>query len=347
MALDITGLQEFIKLVPDLVSTTIYQDSILNRMPVAVNEYPYSDPGKFKVRRIISSANLSDCCVINDGTTKFAESELEAVCILDRETICEADMASILRNGDIVYTAGNESAGSLGELIVREKLQAHIDAIDMLAFLGDKTSLDNNLNKLDGWITQAEASLANTDTTTRATQLNIATGNVWTAFNQMKAALPINARKWGQVGVFVPEEFVDAYNTYFINANNFNVMPDLTNSNPYSNRPVVGNSNFILVPVSALNGTGQYMMTPFKNLVYLYSRKNDVNTVSWRYSEDLERYVWRVKHIMGVGFLATAYVVFGEIDDSVMTGNFAVDVNIVSPLGANGGVATDDSGVAP
>lgn len=334
MALDISSLQEYVKLYPDLLIKTVYQDTMLNMFPVEI--YDRQTPGPYKARIFEPAAHLAECCTIPDGESSVIEVDMEAVCLLDGSEYCETDLAQILRNEDFVFTAGNESAGSIEEQITLGQISAFTEVLDILTFQGDKTASSENLNKIDGLIKQA----VDSPDTIRLT----ATGsNAVQILQQAALSIPVNAYKMGQIAIFVPEDFGNAFQVGLLNLNNQWLNPGQVNLHPYNGFPLPGFGNITVIPTRGLNGTNNILITPIKNILWLTNRTNDHNTLDWDYDKYHQKYYWRIKTIFGVKLLIPEWAVLVTYDAAALNNLGGIPVDIVSPRGANGGVLTDDT----
>lgn len=340
MAINLTGLQDYVRLYPALLEKLTYRDSVLGLFQAHTG----NDPGKVLIRIYDANANLSNCCTTPDDTDNVNEKEVEAICLQSRSEYCETDLAKLLNDGSIRYTAGNESAGKAEEIITDQRLAAVQIAIDRLVFQGDKDSLDSNLNKLDGLIKQA------TDATD-SVKLNITQGNAYSAILQVILAIPAEAYDLGRVAIFVPKELESAYQAALISLNQFNYNPGvIVNDNVNRRQSFPGFGEIDIVGTRGLNGTNTIIATPYNNVHWLTSLEGDHTTMKWGYAEYHEKYYWYVKFILGITFGIDEYVVVATLDPSVITTPYSqsvtiqndpLNVAVTAPLGANGGVLTD------
>lgn len=320
MAIDITGLQEYITLHPRLLQTKVWEDTILKKIPV--QEYPNTTPGKHIARIFTPIANLSECCSIPTGNSNIVDKELSAICIEDGQEYCEVDLAAILRNEDFRFTAGQESTGSLAQQIIDGQLAAFTEAIDNLVFQGDVTSSDPNLNKLDGLIKQANDS-------TLTQKLTFADEDVYTMLQRIAISSNINARKMGKIAIFVGREVADALQLQLINRNLFQYNPGTYSYE--SDIDLLGFAGFTIVPTRGLDGTNTIIATPFSNIAWLYSRRDDVNTLDWDYEKYHQKYYWRIKTILGIGYAIDEFVTIATFDEAVLTNPYCPCTTTVEP----------------
>lgn len=330
--LNISTLQDYVKLYPELLTNIIFRDTIVRRFANSIETWTNEEPGQTLMRIFEPQAHLADCCTTPDGESDIVEKMVEAICLMDGQEFCETDLAKILRKGDMRFTAGMENAGSIEQVITEGQIAAFVEAIDKLIFQGDKASADTNLNKYDGLLKQATAN---------GVTVNVTTGDMYDALKQLIAALPVNARRQGQVAVFVGEEYADAIQASYINRNLYHYNSGTYEA--YSDNTILGYAGFTVIPTPGLTGTNQILVTPLKNIVWITNRQDDMVTLDWDYSKYHQKYYFRIKTIFGVTFKIDEWAVVGTIDPAVLTNAPSVNVSIVNPLGANGGVLTTDT----
>lgn len=160
MAIDISSLSEYVKIYPSLLLNNFYENLTIAN----ANVYDVSGivPGKFSARFLDVKGNLQQCCTVPTNSDKVAERVSKAVCIMDGEDYCEVDLSAVLSNAvaeadRVRFTAGKENAGSVEQIITEAHINAFVEALETLSWVGDVTSPDSNLNKVDGLITIAEA----------------------------------------------------------------------------------------------------------------------------------------------------------------------------------------------
>lgn len=329
MAIPIDGLQDYVRLLPDIVITKLYEDTIFNRF----NQFTtYTDvvAGPHRARIFSPVANLTACCDLRVGNSNILEKNMEAYCIADGQEYCETDLMALITSYTSTrdrVTAGDKQT-SLEEVIVQGQVAAFTEAVDILLAQGDTTLPDTdanrNLRQLDGLIKQANDSTATLKPT-------ITANNAWDVIRQMVNALPREAKAMGGIAILVPEELAEVYFDY--------VQFRYPNTPDYvygSNIPVKGLPGYTVVPWRGLNGTNTIIATPFDNVVFLVNRREDVNTINFEYSNYHRRYFWDIFTILGVSFLVDAYVAIAEFDPTILTNSPAYNVNIVSPLNAAG-----------
>lgn len=335
MALNISSLQEYIQVHPELLVTHMYEDLTLRR--ARVYDISGITPGKFSARIYEPVAHLGPCCRIPSGTSNIIERMSEAVCILDGQDYCETDLSQVLRDKAQIFTAGGENAGSIEQVLIDGQVSSFVEAVDVLTFQGDKTLTDDNLNRVDGLIKIAE--------TDGAVQVAITDGTAFQAINEAIRALPRVARKMGGIAVFCPEELSESYYEVAMALNLFHYNPGMFKYG--DERPVIGKDGISIIPTRGLNGTNKILVTPMRNVIWFSSKEDDHNTLSWKFTEYHELYYWRIKTIFGVNLAIPEWAVIAEYDPSILDNGISVNVNITSPVGANGGIAVDSTIVAP
>lgn len=319
MPIDISGLQEYVKLHPEIVSLTVRKNSIVQILS-DIRTYLNELPGKHLYRIFDAKSNLQNCCDQPTGGSVVTEREVNVICLLDGDEYCETDLAQIIYDADMRFTAGDESAGSIEQVITEGQLDAFIVAIDTLIFQGDLASSDPNLNKVDGLIKIAETS-GITQTAT--------TGTLYSAIKRAIAAIPANARRGSnRIGVFVGEEWGDVLQTNYLGLNLYHYNPGSYEA--YSQLPIFGFSGVVLIPTPGLTGTGKMLVTPISNIVYFTNRANDIETLDWDYSKYHQRYYWRIKTIFGIDLKVPEWAVSVTLGDDLLTGAVDYNVNIVN-----------------
>lgn len=315
MAIDISTLEQLPVLYPDLIIKKVYEDTLLYRFPIETTTN--LTPGPYRVRIFDPVAHLSKCCQPYNGNSNITEKDVEVICLKDGQTYCEDDLARVIRNADFRFTAGQESAGSLQQVITEGQLYAFLEAIDKLLFQGDTTSADTNLNLYDGLLKQAIED--------GGQEINVTTGNLYTAIVQGVLALPEAALKMGTIAVFVPERYGLMYQLAFATAK-------LLYRNDLGDMVVPGLDMVTIIPTRGLTGLNQMLITPLRNVRYLTNRKEDLHTYEWKYivDKDGDYYIWRVKTLYGIMLVFEDYSVVLNIDESVVSAPIAIDVNIVN-----------------
>lgn len=328
MALDITGLQQYVQDSNILLGKLINRDSVLRLFEAHDGHFP----GQSVLRIYTAGGDLDDCCTVPTGSGSFEQVLINVACILSGNEFCLEDLAKYIRDAGMRFTAGRESAGSVEEVIMNQELAKVARNIDKLVFQGDTTSADTNLNKLDGLIKLAENSA---DTV----KVTITEGNAYTAIQQILLSIPVDAYDLGDIAILVGLDVAQALQGAFVAKNFYNYQFNERGLYDYLMFPGYGNVR--IIPTSGLNGTGRVIATPLNNIHWLTNLQDDYQTASWNYTEYHQLYYWRIKFLLGVGFGIYEYVVIADVDQDVISAQPSFPVSIVSPLGPGGGVLTE------
>lgn len=334
MAIDISGLREYVQMNPELLTTFLYEELTVKR----VRTYDVSGitPGRFSARIFDPVASLQECCKKPDGTSNIIERFSEAICIIDGQQYCETDIAQILRDGAQVFTAGNESMPSSVEGVITDgQISAFVEALDILTFQGDKSLSDPNLNKLDGLLKIAE---------NEGVVIPSQATDPYNYIRLLMRKIPATLRKMGQIAVFCDEAFVEAYFDVAVGMNLYHYAPGTYSIG--AERPVLGKDGIVFIPTRAMSGSNKVLITPVRNIVWFNSRENDHNTLSWGYDEVNQFYYWRIKTIIGVNFVIPEWALISSYDENLLNETPTINVSIVNPMGANGGILTDTNPIA-
>lgn len=331
MALDVTGLQQSVAVIEEVLGKLTYQETILGLFEASTDALPDTI---YKYRMLEGNAVLGDCCGDSDATLKPEEIEAYAACIASRLILCELDMAKMASNATgMRFGAGRESAGSLEELISMQQLASLAKVIDRLIWQGDTTLADGQLNKIDGLLKQA-------DDATDAIDITINTGDAYSAILSIASAIPEDAfDRGGAIGIFVNQAMFNAFSLSLIARDNSYIPPtgDINRPNYNQRVSVPGFSNIFLINARGLVGTNRAIATPISNIHWLTNLESDHTTFDWDYNKWHERYKWYAKFVLGIFFKETDLVVNITIDPAVLTNRYSVDVTIVSPLDAGTG----------
>lgn len=309
MAINISSLTKYVKLHPELLTTSIRKDSIVQRLN-DIRVYPNQTPGPYEYRIFDPVANPGECCRTPDGDSNVNERTINIACILDGQEYCETDLAQILRNADFRFTAGMESAGSIEEVITQGQINAFLEFIDKLIFQGDTTAstpLFTGQTLADGLL-----KIARTDGQT----MTGADGDIYDVLTAALRMLPVNARKQGRIGVFVGEEYGDYLQASYIRRNWFHFNPGTYA--PYSDNQLFGFGNVTIIPTPGLTGTNEMLITPINNIVYFTNRPDDIETLDWDYTKYHQKYYWRIKTIFGIDLMIPEWSVVVTVDPDVL-----------------------------
>lgn len=328
--LDLSGLQQYTQDMDILIGKLLNRDTVLREFEPHTGYFP----GPAVLRLYDAGGDLGECCEVPEGSGAFTQKLANVECILSGNEFCLEDLARYIHDAGMRFTAGRESAGSVEEVIMNQELAMVAKRIDTLVFQGDTTSSDPNLNKIDGLIKQATNSA---DTV----KLTIDSGNIYTAIQQIITALPYDAYDLGDIDIYVGREVAGAFNAALIGLNFYNYNPGVRGI--YDPISIPGQAGIRIVPTRGLDGTNTIIATPRRNIHWLTNLQNDYMEMFWAYTEYHQRYYWRIKFLLGVLFGVDEYVVIATLDPDVITAQPSLNVSVVSPLGANGGVLTTDT----
>ncbi len=323
MALDYTGLQQYVQDKEGLIGKLINKDTVLGfLMP---HEGYLTGPAVLKLFK--GDGSLGDCCADPSSASPFAEAKADVACIASGNRFCLKDLAQYIRDAGIRFTAGRESAGSVEEVIMNTELGAVASRIDTLVFQGDTTSANANLNKIDGLIKQATNATDSVKITTSA--------NAYAAIAEVIATLPLEA--WNsEIAVFVGMDVAGMFRNTLVGMNLYNY--NAGNGTPFDSMNMPGYAGVKIIPSRGLNGTGKIIATPIDNVHYLTNRADDYMQLFWGYSEYHKMYYWNIEFLLGITFGFTDQVVIGTAPAAGLSGGFGLPVSIVSPLDTTGAV---------
>lgn len=310
MALDISTLQEFVKLNPGLLTKLVRKQTIVQRLS-DIKKYPNSDPGPYKWRVFEPISNPGGCCRVPTGNSKVTERITDVICILDGDEYCETDLSQILRDGTMRYTAGMESAGSIEQVITEGQISAFLIFLEKLIFLGDVDASPEDFkgqNLYDGLIKIA---------TNEGTVINATDGDIYDVLSSSIGQLPVDARKQGRIGVFVGEEYGDYLQASYIKRNWYHFNPGTYDA--YSDNRLFGFGNITIIPTPGLTGTNKILITPINNIVYFTDLEGDKETLDWDYSKYHQLYYWRIKDIFGIDLAIPEWAIVVNVDPDVLT----------------------------
>lgn len=326
MAVDISGLEEYVQMHPELLHNFLREDLTLKR--VRTFDITNVTPGKFNARIFMPKALLQACCKRPNNNSNVIERMSEAVCILDGQDYCETDIAQILRDGAQTFTAGGEKLPPSVEGVITEgQIAAFVEALDILTFQGNKLLSDPNLNKIDGLLTIAE---------NEGIVVPPKGTNPYELVKNTIRMIPDIMRKMGPVAIFCSDSFMEAYFDVASSLNLFHY-----NEGQYTigqERAVLGKSGIIFIPTRAMAGSNKLLVTPLQNIVWFNSRENDHNTLDWGYDKVDQFFYWRIKTILGVNFVFPEWALVTEYDEAILEGTASTNVTIVSPLSTTGAV---------
>lgn len=341
MAWDLSGLTPYVEdcNVP-LIRKTVFNDSpVIDQLPNWVTGIKTcADIGILSV-----DVDLGDCaCGFTSGDdVKISNRQICVSCIQIMGELCDLDLTEYFTGKYIRRTAGEEN---IEEELYREFIDSFLASVRLkiedLIFRGDKASADPNLNKLDG-ILKIIA-----DEVPAANKFSVTSGNAQTAMAYLATKITRDMRARGEVVVLI-----DPNIQYALAMSAWAICPCQpgTTYDSYLTLP----SGLRLIPAEGLRGTGDIIITPITNIVIGTDFANDREKFKFWFSDDDQ--VWRyiIKFYIGVQIAFPDEVIFANLSQAVIdsASQGQIDVNVVgggvaitAPLGANGGVAVDDSG---
>lgn len=332
MAWDLTGLSTFV----DECNVPLLRKSIFNDSPV-IDQLPNWITGIKTCSTLAMlgvDVTLGDCaCGFTDGTqADISKREICVACIQVSGELCDLDLTEYFTGKYIRRTAGEES---IEETLYREFLESWLANVrlktDVLTFKGDTDSLDPNLNKFDGFLKIIE------NETPAANKYTVDKGNASSALMHLSKKVTRELRARGEVVAFV-----DPQVQYSLAMAAWSACP-CQPGQTYDAYTVLPNG-MRLIPAEGLRDTRAVIITPIDNFVIGTDFANDRETFKFWFSDDNQ--VWRyiIKFYLGVQIAFPEEVIFATLSqdvlDNVSGGTY--DVNIISPLGANGAIKTTE-----
>lgn len=323
MAFDVSLLNDLITERLDPMIQVVEEESLLRVLDGYIDTTEAPCPGVYRATYIVPDVPILPCCSGYGAAGSAFQKDFEVACYFSGLHYCETELAKLFRGAGrkVKYTAGAEDAGAAGELICRANVTDFINKFNKLLLLGDTSSSDANLNRIDGWITQAIDG--------GARQPAITATSLWGAFVQMLFALPEGYTIYGdRLVMFVPHKFRKFYQLFFA----YNRLWFGDNAGILDS--VYGTDGIEIVYTHALDETNQVLLTPARNLVAIVSDRDDEYTYDWDYVKDItvgDRYVCRIKGCIGVGLYDPEMAVAANIPDEIAANtNISIDVNIIN-----------------
>lgn len=331
MAWDLSGLSTFV----DECNVPLLRKTVFNESPV-IDQLPNWITGIKTCSTLAMlgvDVTLGDCaCGFTDGTdADISKREICVACIQISGELCDLDLTEYFTGKYIRRTAGEEN---IEEKLYREFIEAWLANIrlktDILTFQGDTDSTDPNLNKFDGFLKIIE------NETPAANKYAVTTGNASSAMMLLAKRITRDMRARGELVAFVDPQI-----QYSLAMSAWALCP-CQPGQTYESYTVLPNG-LRLIPAEGLRDTGAVIITPIQNFVIGTDFANDRETFKFWFSDDNQ--VWRyiIKFYLGVQIAFPDEVIYATLSqgvlDNVSTGTY--DVNILSPLGANGGVLTE------
>lgn len=338
MAWDLSGLTRFV----DECNVPLIRKTVFNESPF-IDQLPNWITG-IKTCSTIGllgvDVTLGDCAC---GFTPADDAEINkreicVACIQIMGEICDLDLTEYFTGKYIRRTAGQEN---IEDELYREFIEAFLADIrlktEILVFMGDTDSADQNLKHFDGFLKIIE------EDTPAENKFNITTGNAQTALAQLGKRITRDMRARGEVVVIVDPQI-----QYSLAMSAWAICP-CQPGQTYDSYTTLPNG-LRIIPVEGLRDTGAIIITPIQNLIVGTDFANDRETFKFWFSDDFQ--VWRyiVKFYLGVQIAFPEEVIYATLSqavlDSVSMGQ--IDVNVLNPVtvetdpaGANGGLLTD------
>lgn len=318
MAIDLTNLQSYVQ------DPNVLLGRLLNKETILKSFEPHDGyhPGQSVLRLYNAGGDLDDTCKVPEGTGSFDEQIFDIVAIQSGNEFCLEDLSRYIRDAGMRYTAGKTSAGSVEEVIMYQEIAKIGRNIDNLVFQGDKTSANGNLNKLDGLLKLADEELAGDR------QITISSGNVYDAIQALVAEVPYEAFDWGDIVVMAGRDVVKALQAALVAMN-------LTHYNPGDKQVdediwMPGMGRVWVKPARGLDGTGRMIATPLENCHWLTNLEDDYQEALWDYDNYNQKFYWRVKFLLGVGFARYDILATANITDDVLKAKVGMPVQEVA-----------------
>lgn len=323
----------------EIFRRTIQEGTILDRfiMHTGYNKGPNI------YRYYTGGGDLGQCCTNPEGGGTFDEKEFRTACIRKENRFCGPDLMEKLNDFEFRVTAGNESIDRrLEDLFTEEELAFLQHQINQLTWKGDTTldcDVQPNLCLIDGLLKQA------TDNGNVVTPAATST-NIYSAIVQLVRSLPLDARRLGPIGVFIPPEYSDILQLGLVGLNLYHYPPG--ERGLYDTYTLPGIASVTIIPAQGLEGTNQMLATPLRNIHWFTNLADDMMTLAWEKCSCSTDWMWYIQFIFGVTFVFDDYVSIMTLTDDIVAGRIGIPVDIVSPLGTTGGVKTESTGgVAP
>lgn len=294
---DIKALQQYVQRYPEILGKLFNGETVLSHFV----PHTGANPGKYALRIYNPGGELDECCTVPNSASSFEEVETIVECFLSGSEFCDVDLAKVLSDLQFRFTAGNESAQSVEQLITDQELKAIAKNIDMLVFQGDTASEDKTLNRFNGLLKQAgdmEVDLS-------------AKESAYDQVYELIANVNDEAEDMDRIAIYVPYSFSRKLKGELIAKNLFHYDPGMGTERDQFNMP--GYDNFVIIPTRGLNGVDKIFASPMNNLHWVTNLENDHMNMLWDYDNYNQKYFWRVKFILGVTIGIKDYVMVGNL----------------------------------
>lgn len=312
------------------------------------------------IGRLDVNVQFQECgCDTNiAGEINFSDRLIEVSCIKIRDHICDYDFLCTRYEQYIRITAGQETIGSLEEWIVRAVLLDVSNKLEIALWQGDITSSNPNLNKFDGYLKILDAA----NPATPPAQPGVPAANKFTqnagetdyAFiRRMTLSAPsLQARTRGPVVMFIGLDRFESIvanniDLRFTFLENPNIPGGLREEYQGAQSFVLPGTNIRVIGVPGLIGTDRIVSGALSNMFWGSDYANDKETIVFDYSDYHQHYYYIIKFFMGVQVGFEDEIIVGTFTQDITTGATPTfGVNILSPLGDNGGVLTTTTAAA-
>lgn len=336
MALDFNNVSICPQEIPEILGLITYRETELEYW----EQHLGAVPGQFKWHTWLGDGQLGACCTNVESTPNIYEGLTDVNCFKSGGELCKEQVAEYFnRLNGWVFTAGTEEI--LPQEFARALIEGEVNAIQRrvsrIIWWGDTTNADTNLNLIDGLI--KKALVADSAGNTAINLGVIDTGNVWDAVRAIIAAIPIEAREFGNIDIYMGEDVASRLFSYFVSQNLYHYNNGARDY--YQPFPVLNGytNNIQIVPVRGLDGpapagsptgitTGNHVIiaTPRNNIHSFTNLADDKTTVKVSYCDCDDILKWRLKFILGIDYKWRPWVVIAQITPEVLEAEYCINV---------------------
>lgn len=334
MAFDVSAVEDYV----EENKFPLLQRAIFNAPSIELFNVQAGIEYKAKIHDLDVSVEFQDCdCGFNPaGEQIFSDREIEVGCIEIEDQLCMHDLRKKWANRFVRITAGQESMGILEQEIVDGVIADVAKKLEIALYQGDKASSDPNLNKFDGLLKIADASVP------AGNKIVAAAGeSYYQTLLNVVAAIPQDAIDRGGIEVLMGSAEYRALIAYFT-AKTINYTTDPIgegDSNGTRRMPWIylPGTEIRVYGVRGLSGTRRIIAAAKDNLIYGTDLLNDWETLDWWFSKDADAFRYRIR------FRAGTQIAF---PDEVILGTFAADANNngATPITVAGEVTVNNNG---
>ena len=223
------------------------------------------------------------CGFDDKSTQEVSQRTLETGVIKVEMKWCAREMAKYWMQHEIRINA-NEDVLPFEEDFVNG-IVADVNAkVEKAIWQGDKSSVDVNLNKFNGFL-----KILSGETTPTAT---VDPAKVYDSVMAVYSAIPQKAFDRGDVVVFIGEDLYRKYIMELVAKNLYHYAPEEKNYIPGTTTEIV--------PVGGLNGTNKMVAGSLRNMFYGFDEQGADNDFKFWYSADNDDYRLRIVFNAGV-----------------------------------------------